>query len=112
MLRWLSSALPLAVVLLSVANPVRSQSPELDFSKLSLVFREDFDEGLSVSPWGPNTRWIAHTPWHGDFGDAQFADPMPGVFPFTISNGVLRIEARKDSHGKWMSGLLSSADQN
>jgi len=88
-----------------------SQSSDLDLSRLTMVFREDFDERLSVSPWGPNTRWIAHTPWHGDFGDAQFADPVQG-FPFTVSDGLLRIEARKDSTGKWQSGLLSSADEN
>jgi hypothetical protein len=22
-------------------------------------------------------RWIAHTPWAGDFGDAAFTDPHP-----------------------------------
>lgn len=111
MFRWFASILPVAVVVLSLAHLARSQSPELDLSKLSLVFREDFDDVLNVSPWGPNTRWIAHTPWHGDFGDAQFADPRFG-FPFTISDGILRIEARKDSSGKWESGLLSSADEN
>ena len=88
-----------------------SQSAELDMSKLSMTFREDFDEGLSVSPWGPDTRWIAHTPWNGDFGDARFADPILG-FPFTITDGVLRIEARKNADGKWESGLLASADGN
>jgi beta-glucanase (GH16 family) len=93
------------------AGFVHAQSTDLDLSKLSMVFREDFDDGLNVSPWGPNTRWIAHTPWHGDFGDAQFADPMLG-FPFTVSDGILRIEARKDSNGKWQSGLLSSTDEN
>jgi len=41
----------------------------IDIGKLQLTFDEEFDE-LSVSPWGPNTRWIAHTPWAGDFGDA------------------------------------------
>lgn len=81
----------------------------IDVSKLQLTFSEEFDE-LSVSPWGPNTRWIAHTPWAGDFGDARFADPRKGVFPFTIDNGILRIEARKNSEGKWESGLLASAD--
>jgi hypothetical protein len=77
-----------------------------------MTFSEDFDDVLSVSPWGPNTRWIAHTPWAGDFGDARFADPQLGVFPFTIENGILRIEARKDADGKWASGLLASTDPN
>lgn len=99
------------VAVISQANHARGQSGELDLGKLSMVFREDFDDRLSVSPWGPNTRWIAHTPWHGDFGDAQFADPVL-EFPFTVSDGMLRIEARKNSNGKWESGLLSSADEN
>lgn len=73
------------------------------------TFREDFND-LDVSAWGPGTRWIAHTPWNGDFGDAVFVDPAPG-FPFTTQDGVLRIEARKGADGKWRSGLLASVDQ-
>src|ERR1700722_17875043 len=75
----------------------------LDLSNAKLTFDEEFDT-LSVSSRGPDTRWIAHTPWYGDFGDASFADPEPG-FPFTVSNGVLNIEARKRADGKWQSGL-------
>lgn len=82
--------------------------PPLDLSGYRLTFSEEFDS-LSVSAWGPNTRWIAHTPWNGDFGDARFVDPTPG-FPFTIDNGVLRIEARKNDAGAWESGLLSGHD--
>lgn len=84
---------------------------KIDIDKLHLTFSEEFDS-LSVSPWGPNTRWIAHTPWAGDFGDAKFADPRLGVFPFTLDNGILRIEAKKNADGKWESGLLASADSN
>jgi beta-glucanase (GH16 family) len=75
-----------------------------------LTFDENFDT-LDVSARGPGTRWIAHTPWNGDFGDAQFADPMPG-FPFTTDNGILRIEARKTASGQWQSGLLASVDSS
>jgi len=81
----------------------------LDLSDYRLTFAEEFDGPLDVSPWGPGTRWIAHTPWAGDFGDARFADPGPG-FPFTIEDGILRIEARKDEKGKWSAGLLASND--
>ena len=80
----------------------------IDLSGYERTFEENFDQ-LDVSARGPGTRWIAHTPWNGDFGDAQFADPAEG-FPFTVSDGILRIEARKDSDGNWQSGLLSSAD--
>jgi beta-glucanase (GH16 family) len=109
-LRATSTLLALVALILG-ADRTQSQAAELDMSKLAVVFREDFDDVLNVSPWGPNTRWIAHTPWHGDFGDAQFADPRFG-FPFTVSDGILRIEAAKNRSGKWESGLLSSADEN
>lgn len=75
-----------------------------------LTFDEEFDT-LDVSAHGPGTRWIAHTPWNGDFGNAAFADPTSG-FPFTVENGILRIEARKDASGNWQSGLLASVDAN
>jgi beta-glucanase (GH16 family) len=87
----------------------KSGSEVLDLSSYALSFSEEFDS-LDVSAWGPGTRWIAHTPWNGDFGAAQFANPEPG-FPFVIENGILRIEARRGTDGKWRSGLLSSADQ-
>lgn len=86
----------------------------LDLKPYHLVFSEEFDGKLDVSSRGPGTRWIAHTPWNGDFGDAAFADPEAD-FPFTTRAGVLRIEARKDPNpppGKraWRSGLLASND--
>jgi len=83
-------------------------APDLDLSGYELVFDENFDT-LDVSARGPGTRWIAHTPWNGDFGDALFVDPTPG-FPFTIEDGILRIEARKSEDGAWRAGLLSSTD--
>lgn len=109
-------ALLLAAILATMAVIPRTSSamgsivasPDIDLSSYELTFDENFDQ-LDVSPWGPGTRWIAHTPWAGDFGDAAFTDPSPG-FPFMIERGVLRIEARKDSSGKWRSGLLSSTD--
>ena len=84
-------------------------APTLNLKGYHLTFDEDFKEPLSVSAWGPGTRWIAHTPYAGDFGDARFSDPEEG-FPFTVENGILRIEARKDEKG-WRAGLLSSLDR-
>ncbi len=85
----------------------------LDLTGYHVTFDEEFND-LSVSAWGPTgpggTRWMAHTPWHGDFGDARFTDPKPG-FPFNVENGVLRIEARQEN-GRWRSGLLSAVDPN
>jgi hypothetical protein len=86
----------------------RAAAAPLDLSGMNLVFDERF-EALSVSPYGPGTRWIAHTPWHGDFGDAAFADPAPG-FPFSLTPEGLRIELRRQPDGRWRSGLLSSTD--
>jgi hypothetical protein len=82
--------------------------PSLNLAGYRLTFDEDFRGPLSVSAWGPGTRWIAHTPYGGDFGDAGFADPEKDS-PFTVKDGVLRIEARKVGD-KWRSGLLSSVD--
>ncbi|MGI4746180.1 MAG: glycoside hydrolase family 16 protein [Janthinobacterium lividum] len=75
---------------------------------MNLVFDEDF-VALSVSAHGPGTRWTTHTPWGGDFGDGKFVDPEPG-FPFTVAEGIGRIELRKFPNGEWQSGLLSSED--
>ena len=64
-----------------------------------------------MSAHGPDTPWIAHTPWNGDFGDAAFDDPGP-LGPFAASREGLTITARKDAEGKWHSGLLSSMDKD
>lgn len=93
------------------------KAPTLNIEGFKLEFEEDFSKPLDVSPWGPGTRWIAHTPWAGDFGDARFMDPKDG-FPFTIKDETLRIEAKKsDEFAKtdqwkrpWASGLLASCD--
>ena len=102
--------LPLALLLLCAKADVApaTAGDVLDMSGLELTFSEDFDS-LDVSAWGPGTRWIAHTPWKGDFGSARFVDPKPG-FPFMIDNGHLRIEAIKGPNNKWQSGMLASVD--
>jgi beta-glucanase (GH16 family) len=97
-----------AALFVDPSRTASSPLEELDLSTYKLTFSEEFDD-LSVSAWGPGTRWIAHTPWKGDFGDAQFVNPV-GDFPFTVENGVLRIEARRGTDGKWRSGLLSTVD--
>ncbi|TAZ00282.1 glycoside hydrolase family 16 protein [Rhizobium leguminosarum] len=106
-----SKGLGLLVVLAMGALPGRpsvAQEP-LNINAYQLTFEENFDS-LDVSTWGENgSRWIAHTPWNGDFGDARFTDPAPG-FPFTTDQGNLKIEARKGADGTWRSGLLSSVN--
>jgi hypothetical protein len=90
-------------------SPAASAGGNLDLCDFRRTFAEDFNS-LSVSPWGEQgTRWIAHTPYAQDYGDARFTDPRPG-FPFAVKDGILSIEARKGTDGKWRSGLLASAD--
>ncbi|WP_163881176.1 glycoside hydrolase family 16 protein [Rhizobium laguerreae] len=106
-----SKALGLLIVLGLGALPSQpsvAQEP-LNIDAYQLTFEESFDS-LDVSAWGEKTsRWIAHTPWNGDFGDARFTDPAPG-FPFTTDQGILKTEARKGADGTWRSGLLSSVN--
>ena len=104
-------ALRVALVLTCIGaltTASRAAPATIDPCRLRPTFAEDFNT-LSVSSHGENgSRWIAHTPWNGDFGDAAFADPRPD-FPFRVEHGLLEIEARKGADGKWQSGLLASA---
>ncbi|WP_064697472.1 glycoside hydrolase family 16 protein [Rhizobium aegyptiacum] len=106
-----SRTLGLLVVLGLAALPGQpsvAQEP-INMNAYQLTFEENFDS-LDVSAWGErSSRWIAHTPWNGDFGDARFTDPAPG-FPFTTDQGILKIEARKGEDGTWRSGLLSAVN--
>jgi beta-glucanase (GH16 family) len=80
-----------------------------------LVFDEEFKGPLSVSNWGEHpARWMAHTPYAGDFGDAYFTgyNEPNTVSPFKVANGILTITAYRDPNAKnhWRSGLLASVD--
>lgn len=83
--------------------------PSIDPERWRLTFDESFDGPLDVSAWGPGTRWIAHTPYAGDFGDARFGDPGPNS-PFELVDGILRITATRVD-GRWQAGLLCSVDR-
>ncbi len=82
----------------------------LDLGDFEQTFNETFPT-LSISAAGPGTTWIAHTPWHGDFGDAVFDDPGPNG-PFSIGPHGLRITASQDAGGRWHSGLIASMDRD
>jgi len=94
-----------------IADAVRF-APLLDLSGYTMTFSEEFDDPLSVSNYGPGTRWIAHTPYNGDFGDAWFGyNPSSNVNPYSISSGILSVKAWFDATSNhWRSGLLSSVD--
>jgi hypothetical protein len=111
MSRWWTSAGCVVVVAVGAgAGAATSLKPreQLPLEHCRPSFEDRFHT-LDVSATGPGTRWIAHTPWFGDFGDAQFTDPGPS-FPFTTGADGLTITALKDAEGKWRSGLLSSTD--
>lgn len=79
--------------------------------ELRPVMIENFDvESIAAHRIGP-ARWTAHTPWHGDFGDARFANPGPRG-PFKVKDGVLSITASKDPAGRWTSGIIAAADSS
>lgn len=80
----------------------------LDIGAYQETFSDHFRGKVDVTPSGPS-RWTAHTPWHGDFGDAVFVNPRPG-FPFVPGEEGLKIIARKNQQNRWESGLLSSRD--
>jgi hypothetical protein len=73
--RALRAALLLPVLL--APRPLAAADTALDLCAYKPVFREEFDS-LSVAPRVLNgARWISHTPWNGDFGDARFVDDAP-----------------------------------
>lgn len=108
---FVGAALAVFVLFEATPEPAGAQNKTIDPTDFTLTFNEEFDGPLDVSAWGPGTRWIAHTPWNGDFGDSKFADPEEG-FPFVVEDGILRIEARKGDDGVWRSGLLSSVGRD
>jgi len=104
-------AIALTAVLLALASKPEAPAAEdhvLNITHYHETFSETFRGPLDVTPWGPS-KWIAHTPWRGDFGDARFSDPGAG-FPFTTGPHGLKIIARKNADNKWESGLLCSLD--
>lgn len=91
-------------------TPAAMVDTAVDFCRMQLVFKDEFND-LSVGVHDIESfRWISHTPWRGDFGDALFTDPRPSGLPFSVRNGLLSITAWKDEAGKWRSGLIASAD--
>jgi beta-glucanase (GH16 family) len=97
------------IVTMATAAQAHAEGAEPNLCPFERAFTDDFNDlsiaGVDIG----DKRWIAHTPWFGDFGDAQFTDPQDG-FPFTVKDGILYITAKKDSEGKWRSGLIASAD--
>jgi beta-glucanase (GH16 family) len=105
-----SFIIPFCLLVFCGQSSQADNGPALDLSGYRLSFDDEFTS-LSLSAHGPDTRWTAHTPWGGDFGDAQFVDPgQYGVF--TINKDGLAITASKGADGKWRSGLICSVDKD
>src|ERR1700730_11787831 len=102
----------IAALILTTCSWVEVSLSAPDLSGYTLAFDEEFNGPLSVSAYGPGTKWIAHTPYRGDFGEAWFSSPTDPRSPFSIKDGILTITAWKDAsrNNHWRSGLLSSVD--
>jgi len=94
----------------AASTPPPPPPEKLDLSHYHLTFDDEFT-AMDISAHGPGTRWTAHTPWGGDFGDAAFGNPGPGG-PFSINARGLAITARKDITGHWQGGLICSVDKD
>jgi beta-glucanase (GH16 family) len=112
-----SSFFAAAILLLNIPATIATAAEPGTSCEFRPVLLEEFDEEtapnrrietITSNRLGP-ARWTAHTPWNGDFGDAQFMDPHPRG-PFSMKDGMLSITASKNSEGKWTSGLIAAAD--
>jgi hypothetical protein len=93
---------------ISRADTLDEGMRRLELSHYRMTFQEDF-KTLDVSNYGPGTRWIAHTPWNGDFGNDRFGNPAKD-HPFELTPDGMRIIARQNAAGKWITGLICSRD--
>ncbi len=106
---WLGLGAGLSLGTTAACTPLPPKcAKSIDLRDYRTTFDESFDT-LDVSAHGPNTRWTAHTPWNGDFGESAFVDPGDN-FPFSVKDGILTIGMKRGADGKWRSGLLSSSD--
>jgi len=75
---------------------------------MKLVFADDFDGPLSVSPDGRGAKYAAHKTGGGDFSGWPFIDPEGDLLPFGQQGTYLRIHASKPYGTKGRTGILSS----
>jgi len=109
----LAVVLAMSIKTIAAGSAASGPAATLDLTGYSMTFNETFTK-MDVSgngPNGPGTHWIAHTPWHGDFGNDVFDNPGPDG-PFVMGKSGLTIIAHKDANGLWHSGLLCSMDRD
>ena len=75
---------------------------------MKLVYKDDFDGPLSISPDGRGAKYAAHKTGGGDFSGWPFSDPEGDCLPFGQQDTYLRIHASKPFGTKGRTGILSS----
>ena len=75
---------------------------------LKLVYKDDFDGPLSISPDGRGAKYAAHKTGGGDFSGWPFSDQEGDCLPFGQQDTYLRIHASKPFGTKGRTGILSS----
>ena len=75
---------------------------------MKLVYKDDFDGPLSISPDGRGAKYAAHKTGGGDFSGWPFSDPEGDCLPFGQQDTYLRIHASKPYGTKGRTGILSS----
>ena len=75
---------------------------------MKLVFADDFDRPLSISPDGRGARYAAHKTGGGDFSGWPFSDPDGDCNPFGQQGSYLRIHASKPEGTAGRTGIISS----
>jgi len=79
---------------------------------MKLLFADDFDGPLSISPNGMNARYACHKTGGGDFSGWIFSNPAGANDPFGQTGTFLRIHASKAPGTKGRTGILSSIRQD
>ena len=75
---------------------------------MKLVYKDDFDGPLSISPDGCGAKYAAHKTGGGDFSGWPFCDQEGDCLPFGQQGTFLRIHASKPFGTKGRTGILSS----
>ena len=91
--------------------PWRQGIPDADppgAQGMKLVFADDFDGPLSITPDGRGARYAAHKTGGGDFSGWPFSDPAGDDRPFGQRGTWLRIHAAKPEGTNGRTGILSS----
>jgi len=75
---------------------------------MKLVYSDDFDGPLSISPDGRGAKYAAHKTGGGDFSGWPFCDQEGDCLPFGQQGTFLRIHASKPFGTNGRTGILSS----